>query len=250
MYATYRNEQGQLVKENRLVGHQLLLNYCMGHGESSLLLCPYSSFVNFINHNQTRANVKLQWAQNGFLSHNASYFDLRVSEMNATHRTNLAMEYVAMRDIKPGEELFLDYGNDWQEAWDHHVENWRPPNDPEYYIDAASFNDLNSDLMDPYPSNLEMRCHPVLGMKNWHNLVNNLVWSNYHKECEILARQVIRNEIVYTVQMGSTRIQGVPRKCISFFDKLGTTDMHLIGAFRHEVGIPNDMFPSRWRNRE
>ncbi len=34
------------------MGYQLLLNYCYGHKDSTLLLCPYGPLTNFINHNQ------------------------------------------------------------------------------------------------------------------------------------------------------------------------------------------------------
>jgi hypothetical protein len=33
------------------IGHQLWLNYCYGHPESTLLLCPYGCGVNYINRN-------------------------------------------------------------------------------------------------------------------------------------------------------------------------------------------------------
>jgi hypothetical protein len=36
------------------------------------------------------------------------------------------MELVALRDIESGEELFLDYGDDWERSWQHHLETWQP----------------------------------------------------------------------------------------------------------------------------
>jgi hypothetical protein len=36
----------------------------------------------------------------------------------------LAFEVVAIRDIQPGEEIFMDYGSAWEKAWNQHVANW------------------------------------------------------------------------------------------------------------------------------
>ena len=36
------------------------------------------------------------------------------------------LEFVASRDIQPGEEVFIDYGEEWQNAWDEHVKKWEP----------------------------------------------------------------------------------------------------------------------------
>jgi hypothetical protein len=39
----------------------------------------------------------------------------------------------------------------------------------------------------------------------------------------------------------------VPRNTVKWFDKPESTDMHLPNAFRHAVGIPDDIFPDAWR---
>jgi hypothetical protein len=46
------------------------------------------------------------------------------------------------------------------------------------------------------------------------------------------------------------RRENVPRSALSFFDKPGRTDMHLPNAFRHMIGIPDEIFPKQWKNRE
>ena len=38
----------------------------------------------------------------------------------------------------------------------------------------------------------------------------------------------------------------VPRNAIRFVDKVHTTDQHLEWAFRHEIGLPDDVFPEAW----
>jgi len=37
------------------------------------------------------------------------------------------MEVIATRDIQPHEEVLMDYGAEWEEAWDEHVMNFQPP---------------------------------------------------------------------------------------------------------------------------
>ena len=80
--------------------------------EVSLSLSPLTLSILFVryccrNHNQTRANVKLQWAdpkrsnfQPRFLNH--SIEDLK----EFTSSTKLAMELVATKPIRQGEEAF------------------------------------------------------------------------------------------------------------------------------------------------
>jgi hypothetical protein len=41
----------------------------------------------------------------------------------------LAFEVVATRDIQPGEEIFMDYGSAWEDAWNQHVANWNTNGD-------------------------------------------------------------------------------------------------------------------------
>lgn len=108
-------------------GHQLLLNYCYGHPESSVLLFPYSPGVNLINHpdrgesNQI-PNVAIRWSKQ------MAYPEwLQLDALTLLHdksHAGLMMEFYALRDINPGEDILLDYGNSWQTAWNEHVDAW------------------------------------------------------------------------------------------------------------------------------
>jgi hypothetical protein len=280
---TYLNIYGKMkIKKkwvrdpDNVVGQQLLLNYCMGHVDSTLLLVPYASGVNYINHNQTLANIKIQWAPDGIISHNASYFDLTVNEMEGNHRTSLAIDYITLRDIQPGEELFMDYGNEFEEAWNHHLETWKPPSRSKQYADADTFNARMKDVvvrtdyeqtLDPYPSNLQVRCHSDLKRKSWRTYLMKETFDNLWESidekgwpCFIESRYDENGEFVYNVRM---EYQGkedgewvdkfverkrVPRSAISFLGKPYTTDIHLANAFRHDIRIPNVMVPRQWKN--
>ena len=91
-----------------------------------MLLCPHGSGVNYINHNQTLADVKVQWSQDGITGHNSTWLDKSPEEFLLTHKARLALDYIAIKDIQAGEELFLDYGDLWEEAWQDHIRDWKP----------------------------------------------------------------------------------------------------------------------------
>jgi hypothetical protein len=178
--------------------------------------------------------------------------------MEGNYQTSLAIDYVASRDIQPGEELFLDYGDDFEKAWNNHVENWNPPEGSKHYADAATFNTKMKDSIlrkqdeqeiDPYPPNLEIRCHADLHREFWRKFVWKIDEKGWH--CKIVSRETSEeSDILYTVVNNhGRRVKGVPRRAISFVDKPYTTDVHLKHAFRHEIGIPDEIFPERWRNR-
>jgi SET domain len=114
---------------------ELLLNYCYGHANSSLLLLPLAPTANAMNHAAApKANVRVQWDRSTvdpekiFIAPTTKLFQNK--EMTVT----LNIVYVALRDIKPGEELLLDYGPDWQDAWTKHMETVGNDRDFRYVI--------------------------------------------------------------------------------------------------------------------
>jgi len=44
------------------------------------------------------------------------------------------------------------------------------------------------------------------------------------------------------------KLNDVPRQAFKYFDRPYTSDTFLPNAFRHHIGIPDDMFPEAWRN--
>jgi hypothetical protein len=40
----------------------------------------------------------------------------------------------------------------------------------------------------------------------------------------------------------------LPREAIRFVDRPYTSDIHLPNAFRHPIGIPDELFPDAWKN--
>eukprot|EP00978_Attheya_sp_CCMP212_P012597 scaffold31512_cov50-Attheya_sp.AAC.1 len=90
------------------------------------------------------------------------------------------MDIVATRDIAPGEEIFINYGSEWEEAWTAHSEAYAPTPGSENYISAYEMNDasipirtLEEQENNPYPWNVFTVCvHNV--NYTWHLLPCNI----------------------------------------------------------------------------
>lgn len=272
---TYHKPTKQWIRiKDQIVGKQLMLNYCFAHPESILLLCPYGAGINYINHGSD-PNVKIRWAENFEIGHNASLLEGPLSALWKTEKPVLAIDYVAIKDIKAGDELFMDYGKDWVAAWEAHVKNYKPHGtNPEKYASARWMNEHYGDTLirtekeqkvDPYPDNLVLRCHK--GLVNSHGLTKfKFGIGDTGVPCKILRRDLVDGKFVYTVELefrGAyyeeeeeeehvTLIKraNVERSSIAFIDKPFTTNIHLPNAFRHPIGIPDEMFPEQWKGEE
>jgi hypothetical protein len=171
------DEQGEWNK-GRVIGQQILLNYCFGHPETSMLLCPYGAGINYINHNKTQANAKVVWSKNGLTGQKNEWFNKTPKEFLQDTGAKLALDYVATRHIKKGEELFLDYGDAWETAWQEHIGTWKPEHSwAEAYLNAHRWNEMFGEtplrtdeeaVYDPYPTTMQIRCH--------YDLVESTEW--------------------------------------------------------------------------
>jgi hypothetical protein len=117
-------------------GTQLLINYCFGHEDSSVLLCPDTNAL-LINHCSTRMkdwkqhcpngpNAEHRWAS-GWDATSDKWRQMSLDELNKQKERGLALEIVALRNIEPNEEVTIDYGEEWEKAWKEFVASWTPP---------------------------------------------------------------------------------------------------------------------------
>jgi hypothetical protein len=152
-----------LDKREKPINRQLLLNYCFGHPDSSLLLMPYSSTGGFINHaSGSKANAKVVWASSDSDPsdfHRDEWMSQPPSQLFELKHTGLLMYVVALRDIAEPEEITLDYGQDWTQAWEQHFKRW---NESEAHVTAAELNESRNVFPTiferQYPS-VETACH-------------------------------------------------------------------------------------------
>jgi hypothetical protein len=104
--------------ENRYTKPDLVVNYSFGHRNSTLLLTPYGAMVNYINHKSANdgdgPNVRVQWPDRELVAHKPDWLseDLHFLR-DSVKKIGLSFDYVALRDIKEGEEVTMDYGDEW-----------------------------------------------------------------------------------------------------------------------------------------
>jgi SET domain len=278
-------------------GQQLILNYCFGHPESNLLLFPYSPVVNYINHaSGGKANAKLQWSSQ---FNKADWLQKSPEDLLRHHKTTgLAFDLVATRDIAPGEEVTIDYGTEWESAWQEHRENWRIASDWNY-------EPPQNDWLDWMPTEEEIEkrslvfqfdrpdkflgCHvklpdvPIprvidpeapLPEYEWQHVDGMFRTTTHVFPCEITERSLELDNFLYslirkdsvaplpetytaviTVHPGTLTTPprqfisfNMPRRAIEIFDEEYSSPQFYRGAFRHAIGIPDDLIPDTWRD--
>eukprot|EP00547_Thalassionema_nitzschioides_P012338 CAMPEP_0194259980 /NCGR_PEP_ID=MMETSP0158-20130606/44910_1 /TAXON_ID=33649 /ORGANISM="Thalassionema nitzschioides, Strain L26-B" /LENGTH=653 /DNA_ID=CAMNT_0039000001 /DNA_START=1 /DNA_END=1959 /DNA_ORIENTATION=- len=149
-------------KNGAHVGDQVVLNYCFSHPESTVALCPNTNAL-LINHcspssRDCRVNAKLTWAIDDSISE--EWRQMSLEELSKQNFRGLAMEIVTTRNIAPGDEVFLDYGVEWEEAWKQHVAHWskkrlrslsaKEANNAEQVPSALITNNLKETANDSY----------------------------------------------------------------------------------------------------
>lgn len=284
-------ETGESVKKDYVpIGQQLLLNYCFGHPQSSLLLCPMTNVV-LMNHCSSRSvgegncgengpNAKIKWASS-WDTNTPVWLEKSLDDIKAeTEEGNrgLSFDVVATRDIAPGEEIFLDYGIDWEKAWNDHIEKWEPPEFTSDYkpvrlmINDREFKTVDELESNPYPDNVQQVC-----FCEWCDRDDEK--DDEESEDEIEEEEVTRSgstiesnvgvegeeslypcEIVektskesFTVRVFCNKkktfmITSYSSDLVTFRMQKYTSDQHLKGVFRHFIGIDDNMFPNHWRN--
>jgi hypothetical protein len=273
---------------DEVIGKQLLLNYCYGHPESSMLFYPAGAMTSFINHSAEKANVRMR-----FTHENEDWMEIPPEDLLDDGYTSmgLVMEIVALRDIEEGEEVLMDYGLEWQAAWDDHVERWKQGvasgeiNNP-WPIRALDLSHEYKTKPFPtvaegvtYPENVRQMCFLVVknmregdtSTKTWTIPKTGYVFDVENLfDCQVLKRTELDDEAEalfsskapynYTIEWfhdngtahapgTGTPVFNVPHSAIVFVDKAETSDQFIRQAFRHEIGIPDDVFPQGpWRN--
>ena len=154
--------------------------------------------------------------------------------------------------LSPLSQLFMDYGVEWEEAWNEHVRTWSPPPGSDAYVYAQDmdltepFRTVDEQQENPYPSNL-MTVYAV-----------GDDWPERLAVCHILSRErdADTDQYIYNVAWSYSDVfedtnfeDAIPHAAISFVDRPNMSDQFLEGAFRHPIGFPDDMTPDIWRQQ-
>ncbi|KAL3796655.1 hypothetical protein HJC23_009955 [Cyclotella cryptica] len=150
---------------------QFLTNYVLEHPQCSVLFFPAGPMTSFINHGGKKANVKMAWSTK-------SWSDVKAAQKASTDElplfssADMIIDLVATRNIKKGEEVLFDYGNDWANAWNEHVKNWKKlTKDAKLSKSAMVLNDEHHGVgktAKPFPTsseesiagdNVQLMCH-------------------------------------------------------------------------------------------
>ncbi|CAB9505746.1 Guanylate cyclase [Seminavis robusta] len=247
----------------------LVLNYAFGHSASTVLLNPYGSMVNYINHSP-QPNVRVVWPDRELIAHKPEWVTTKDIPF-LTHtfeKIGLSFDYIALRDIAEDEEIVMDYGREWEQAWEAHVQNWKPPKDADTYVHSSQWK--NETMLrtveelkeNPYPPNLHTMCIPAY---IWNATKKAYLYLPLERDyvdrvrCRILERRQHvtdpdNHPEVYTVELlfkknRHVRTLNFPRSAIFLTDRVMSQDWHLPNTFRHPIGIPDDIFPPQWKNK-
>ena len=189
-----RHETEVKTDDHDVNNRNLLLNYCYGHPNSDLLLLPFGPLVNFINHGGgEKANAKIRWHQvkkeshtNENLErrkehHHPEMFDWPGDLVAITHGKGLMIDIVPTRDILEGDEILIDYGQEWDDAFTVHKTMWNSKANSKHrkhgYINADDYvKRHNSDKIHTlterqqgahyeYPENMEIFCYYAIHLQ-------------------------------------------------------------------------------------
>ena len=258
-------------------GQQLLVNYCFAHPESSMLLFPISSMMTQVNHAPPeKANARVTWSKNKYWGNAFDLQDMPPKELAEYHHVSLTMELFALRDIEEGEEVFIDYGRDWEAAWKEHMANYKETEWPLKADDLKleyknkPFKTTKELENDPYPKGVASACfirttEMTDGRRKVNDDGNEIALFAGPQDfktylggdlylCKIMDRKKSGDDFyTYTIlgenQNTITQVEDVPHGAITFVDLPYTSDMHHPDAFRHPIGVPDMIFPQAWRDR-
>ena len=293
-FAAYNLQQGERVApaplqvfDARDFGQEsqlapLFVNYCLSIPGTSLLLFPYGPGVNMVNHapSPNQVNVKFQWSTHPM--NHAAWLHLPLDQMlQMDYPGGLMLDLVTTRPIAAGEELFLDYGTAWQNAWERHIRDWHPVPNASLYKYASEF-----DRTQPFPTVSELQeqkststsqasqksannLHTVCWTPNWSRdepfkpmawikpefeWPEGLIWCNLHERRFNEHTQEYEYDVSLNFHtMDPDRIDkskyidtGVPQSAIFYVDKPYLSDLHLPNAFRHSLELSEELVPEMW----
>jgi len=164
-------------------------------------------------------------------------------------------------------------------AWQKHIKSWSPVDGASDYNNADELNEmLKNDLLDlpteferiekelPSFQNVMLACNNYFSDDLWradyyNGKLDDSLELHEKTKVEYLYCNILRKhkdqrtgDILYTVEARSDDDdrnfiwEAAPKSMLHFLDEPYGTDMFLQNAFRHDIRIPDEMFPEKWRN--
>lgn len=172
-------------------------------------------------------------------------------------------------------QILIDYGLGWEEAWDAHVGQWKPPSTFTHHKSLKNFlkRRLNLKTVDeqkeePYPENMITVCYyyadeddKKVEEEDEERVVSGAKFLVHHDldqydsllPCDIMKRHF---DMSYTVRIlpksgvikKPITLVNFPGKAITLRIKSYMTDQSLPNAFRHYLEINDEIFPEQWKD--
>lgn len=115
----------EIVLSDLSLQHSLLVNYCFSSPNSKIALLPLSSAA-MINHLHDY-NLRYEWyewpSNNSTTPNNEKPWEKSPETLLNAHFAPLDIVFYADRDIIKGEELFINYGIEWESYWNDWMNN-------------------------------------------------------------------------------------------------------------------------------
>ena len=254
------------------IHQQLLLNYCFGHRDSDLLLCPYGLLTSLINHDSVNPNTKVVWAKDEHMGH-PEWRDQSIELWGEEDHAGLSFNFVALRDIAPGEEVTINYGPEWERAWNEHIrrfdrrDQWRQNYIPAFELNKLTDNQLyTTQELDYASAGVRLFCRkefvlwagidlPIIedteSFVDWEDneIVRcRIIQRNDGGDSTYIAEIFERKEsLTQSTDVLVAIVFNLPRNAFHFLDEIYQRDHHQLWSFRYDMRIPDEIFPQAWR---
>jgi len=286
MYPVKNEDDRTFDESGEPMGQQLVLNYAFGHPESNMVFVPTAPKVTLINNGGSQgSNARIAWANDDddVLSNQEVYLTFTADQMAQVNDMVLVIKIVAKQDISEGEEITINYGTSWRNKWDAYERDWKRnrkgkphpliAQDVRNIYKNKPFETRETLADNPYPEDVYPACFVTGGdlpdgIQMTHQKYGTAItqfeaptrYVDYDTKSLFHVEVLDRREAPgffynYTVRasLGPSEnefedIQDVPHAACTFFDREYKSDIHLNGAFRHPIGMPDAMIPQTWRD--
>ena len=142
------------------------------------------------------------------------------------------------------------------------MSNWEPVEGSGNYVHRTEWPEdyirtLSEQEVSPYPDNLVVTCLESYGETNHGTftflpVLNELPQRVYCRAVKRSKSKPYKYEVEMDIQIENKPytivVENVPEEGIFLYEKAFAADWHLPNSFRHEIMIPDDIFPELWQN--